>query len=603
MKSLLLNLPAETDLAATLAVPVPDPLLPPLGTLYWRERFARPLLRRILAALRSTAREEAENPLPPLTDALYADYHTTGIRQRFEAVYFERRRRLARSLFCALADGPESEFVPSAVRKLEEIFDEVAWELPAHVSSPDGKDPTVIGLFAAETAHLMAQCACLLGDALPEDLRHRIRARLRTQIADAYLTRSEELLWPRETDNWNAVCHQGILGAALLLEDNPNRLARLLHAAAPRLACFLDGFTADGGCTEGPTYWAYGFGAFMALNEQLEWRTRGRLSLVAGQEERVRAIARYGVTVTLAGGYVVNFADSQETPLEAHGPLLAYLGRRLNEPACMELAQVIYGGIEKHGMDMNSARCDVFYLERLLRHCPEGRTPPALHRRFDVLPDLQVFVARGGDSHGVYWEFAAKGGHNGEHHNHNDCGTYVVHLDGVPAIVEMGRPEYTSETFGPKRYENNATRSRGHSVPVINGCEQAEGAEHAARVLRVTDGDGRVEIVLDLTRCYPQEAGCTSCVRKFVFEPGRLRVEDTVQLAASGEVETAVILPDSEKQRVRIEPSEGTMLAATEVLRYRSPEHPDAAVRRLVLRHPAPASAIALSYSILAEDD
>jgi hypothetical protein len=598
MKSLFLNLPAETDLAAILAVPVSAPLLPPLGSSFWRERFARPPLRRILAPLRSTANEEAEHPLPPLTDALYADYHATGIRQRFEAVYFERRRRLARALFCALADGPESELVPSAVRKLQEVFEEVAWELPAHVSSPDGKDPTVIGLFAAETAHLMAQCACLLGDALPDDLRHRIRARLDTQITDAYLTRGEELFWPRETDNWNAVCHQGILGAALLLEDNPNRLARLLHAAAPRLARFLDGFAADGGCTEGPTYWAYGFGAFMALNEQLEWRSNGRFSLLAGQEERMRAIARYGVTVTLAGGCVVNFADSQGTPLEAHGPLLAYLSRRLNEPACMELAQVMYGEIEEHGMDMNSPRCDVFYLERLLRHCPEGRPPTVLPQRFDALPDLQVFVARGPDSHGVYWEFAAKGGHNGEHHNHNDCGTYVVHLDGVPAIVEMGRPEYTSETFGPRRYECNATRSRGHSVPVINGCEQAEGAEHAARVVQVTASDGHVEIVFDLTRCYPQEAGCTSCVRKFVFEPGQLRVVDTIQLAAAGEVETAVILPDSEEQRVRIEPSDGTVLAAAEILHYRSPDNPDAVVQRLVLKPPAPSTTILLAYTV-----
>lgn len=606
MKNLLFDAPSQAELCACLAQGSAEPLLPPLGAPFWQERFARPRLRRIMETLRPVAQAQADEPLPPLTDELYADFHVSGSRQRFEAVYFERRRRLARTLFCALADGPGSAFVPSAVRQLEEIFDEVAWELPAHVVSPDGKDPAVVGLFAAETAHLMAQCACLLGDALPAALGRRIGERLRTQIFDAYLTHGGEdgaWSWSRSTSNWNAVCHQGILGAALLLEHNPERLVRLLHAAAPRLACFLAGFTADGGCTEGPTYWAYGFGWFMALNEQLEWRSNGKLSLVTGQEERIRAIARYGVTVCLAGGRVVNFADSGAVSSDGHGPLLAYLGRRLDESACTDQARVLYGRLDEQGVNMGSIRCDVFYLERLFRHAPQGSPAAAPAARFDALPDLQVFVARGADARGVYWEFAAKGGHNGEHHNHNDCGTYVVHLDGVPAVMELGRPEYTRETFGPRRYENNATRSRGHSIPVINGCEQAAGAEYAARVLRATHDHGRVEIEIDLTRCYPQEARCTSCIRRFVFAPGRLRVEDTIQLAAPGEVETAVILPDSEERRVCIEPSERTLVAATEVLRYRSPEHPDVAVRRLVLKPAAPASTIALAYTILAEDD
>jgi hypothetical protein len=70
------------------------------------------------------------------------------------------------------------------------------------------------------------------------------------------------------------------------------------------------------------------------------------------------------------------------------------------------------------------------------------------------------------------------------------------------------------------------------------------------------------------------------------------------QFAATGEVETAVILPDSEEQRVRIEPSDGTVLAAAEILHYRSPDNPDAAVRRLVLKPPAPSTTILLAYTV-----
>ena len=76
---------------------------------------------------------------------------------------------------------------------------------------------------------------------------------------------------------------------------------------------------------------------------------------------------------------------------------------------------------------------------------------------------------------------AVKGGHNGEHHNHNDVGSFVVASDGVPVIVDAGRPTYTAQTFGPDRYAIWTMQSGWHNVPVIGGREQLPGAEHAAR--------------------------------------------------------------------------------------------------------------------------
>ena len=76
---------------------------------------------------------------------------------------------------------------------------------------------------------------------------------------------------------------------------------------------------------------------------------------------------------------------------------------------------------------------------------------------------------------------AVKGGHNGEHHNHNDVGSFVVASDGVPVIVDAGRPTYTAQTFGPDRYAIWTMQSGWHNVPVIGGREQLPGAAHAAR--------------------------------------------------------------------------------------------------------------------------
>ena len=64
---------------------------------------------------------------------------------------------------------------------------------------------------------------------------------------------------------------------------------------------------------------------------------------------------------------------------------------------------------------------------------------------------------------------AAKGGHNGESHNHNDIGNFIVYADGEPEIIDVGNCVYTAKTFGAERYELMNTRSKNHNVPLIGG--------------------------------------------------------------------------------------------------------------------------------------
>ena len=51
---------------------------------------------------------------------------------------------------------------------------------------------------------------------------------------------------------------------------------------------------------------------------------------------------------------------------------------------------------------------------------------------------IQVMAARekGGSPEGLY--LAAKGGHNAESHNHNDVGSCIMFVDGLPGIIDVG---------------------------------------------------------------------------------------------------------------------------------------------------------------------
>ncbi len=362
------------------------------------------------------------------------------------------------------------------------------------------------------------------------------------------------------------------------------------------LRLFLSGFTPDGGCSEGTGYWSYGFGWFVVLNEQLETRTGGELSLFEG-DEHIRKIARFGPRMALSGGKLVNFADNGAegslSPL-----LLGYLGERLGEPDCIRQSTKSYRRLIQSGIAMDTVRCDVFMLGRLFLRCPEkpgeaDETPAA----DCFLPDLAVIVAHGADR-GHVWDFAAKAGHNNEHHNHNDCGSFLLNIDGVRLVAEIGAPEYVKDFFSPKRYEFLAARSRGHAVPVINGCEQRDGAAFASHVVAHSLNKERVEFVVDATATYPTEAGCRKFVRDVRFEkqPGKLTLRDTFELSRIEELEGTVIsiypvsvekdhaIIRAERLALVVRALPGTKLDRVEVLPFQDHVGKEAFIHRLVMK-------------------
>lgn len=551
MRNLLHDLPSVGEVQAILERGR-RPIFPGAPDPAWERVGAKQAVQEWLRQIRARASDERDIPMPVLTDELYEDFHKTGRGLPFSQPYFERRRRLSRAVVCTLFDEESardqarydprtSRWWPSLMAKLEDVLGEVAWAIPAHVGTPTGKDPMEIDLFAAETANLMGEILTLFEPYLADVTTHRIRERLREQFVDNYLNR-DEFRWSKGTSNWNAVCHHGVLGAALACEPDERRVAQLLHKAAGFLPFFLRGFTSDGGCSEGPGYWEYGFGSFSILNDQLERATAHALSWMDG-DEQVRAIARYAPRMSLIEGRLVNFADCRP-----HGPLrpflFQYLGQRLREEECLEQAAANYWEVFRHPLNIDAQRCDISFLLRLFWYCPdEVKAPPLTGSRTVSFPQLQVLVHKGASGSRQWVEFSGKGGHNAEHHNHNDLGSFLLHVDGRPLVCEIGGPEYTRQYLRENRYDFIAARSMGHSVPLINGVEQAPGREYCATPGEPQIAGHHVAWKLDLTKGYPPAAHCRSCTRTFTYdgEKGELEVKDAFLLALCDSLETALI--------------------------------------------------------------
>ncbi len=599
MRNVLLEDVSRSEIARTLRETGTRPLIPPREDPCWRDEAVCFPVDRWLAEIRAQAVRHAGEPLPELTDDLYADFARTGRRRLFEEVYFERRRRLGDVAVTALF-APEGEELEQWLALLlpcaESILEEESWALPAHVKDPSGKDPLEIDLFAAETANLLAELLTVFGDDIPAPLERRIRERLRREIFANYLERGEEFPWTGATHNWNAVCHQGVVGAALAIEEDVELVAEIVRRAGRALRLFLGGFSDEGGCSEGPAYWNYGFGWFSVLNEQLETRTGGRLTLFEG-DPRIREIARFPCRVSLAGGCVVNFSDS-EPKADFRPSILQYLGERLDDDDLRDEARYRYAELGTESFPQGGIREDLFHHVRLFLYCPDDVPPePEEPPREDFyFPRLGVLVARGHGRGDIPVEFAAKGGDNAEHHNHNDCGSFLYHAGGRRFAVEIGSPEYDRDYFGDLRYTCLAARSLGHSVPRINGCEQRAGQPYRAEVVEVDRAGDAVVFRLDLTRAYPPAAGCVRVLRTFRFDRTRgwLEVEDTCALTEAATWESALVtdasvaidgdavLLDRTECRVRVDPGSGTRLNAVESYAWRTHAGEPATVRRIV---------------------
>jgi hypothetical protein len=599
MTNLLISSITETEITRILDTTSGSALLPAMGSPAWREVGDRPLMRKWLSSIKDLAGKEIAKPMPQLSQELYQEFYVNGSRVPFETAYFERRRRLARAAICALLDdsADRDRWLGSLREKTLDVFSEFSWALPAHVNSPSGRDPLHIDLFSAETANLMAELLTLFPTVFSPEETAAIKTRIRRDFSENYTNRHEDFFWTKATNNWNAVCHQGVLGAALALEEDNRLLARILMLARKYLPLFLRGFGGDGACSEGPGYWQYGFGWFCVLNEQLETRTKGQLSLIEG-DPHVREIAHFGPRVTLSNFHFVNFSDSPRTGALSPS-LLTYLGKRLKNDNLIAHARKSYERLDQTGLNLQGQRTDLLYFVRLLLNTPEDtKVDQTLEPEDFFFKDLAVIVAAGRDERKHLWEFAAKGGNNAEQHNHNDCGSYLLNIDGSPVVVEIGAPEYTKDFFRENRYQYLAARTLGHSLPIVNGREQAAGPQYAAKVISWELAPTHTEFSLDLAECYPSDAHCSELIRSFYFDKiqGRLRVKEFFDLSVHQSFETSVLTEEPVEMSgqcavihakagdVLVRPFDETLIIGVETHEYRDHGGNPRKIFRIILR-------------------
>jgi hypothetical protein len=533
----------------------------------WRDIRSSDVIAPLLEEVRESAETATGESIPEITASMIRQYVEGDDVAR--STYLSRsrtHRSRLRNFAIAECLDDEGEYLDDVLDYAWTLCEWTSWVYPANLKrrgheneSVDGipryrPDPehTSIDLSASGIGFLLAETDYLLGDALNPGLRERIRTEVEHRILAPYEARDDYWWLEAPTNNWNAVCNANCLGAALYLEDDPERLARLTAKAAASIEAYLRGFGGDGGTVEGVSYWNYGVGNYVKLADMLEARTEGRFSLfdVPVLEE----IASFPVRAELSPGRYPAFSDASETT--TIDPAVATrLGTRFDQPGLLALANEAFEKDDPE--DLLSPRTLAW-----CRDLPDAERPVPVER--ELFEGVEWWLVRDAPEDPDGLVVAAKGGDNAESHNHNDCGTFVVHYRGESLLTDLGSPAYSQSYFDPEeRYEFFAARSLGHSVPYPNGTEQEPmpdwydeeaglwmrevrepGPEDTPDAVIVDSETGAVErFVLELEDCYPATADLDSLERTFEFDrdEGRLSVADRADFEEPGTLESMFV--------------------------------------------------------------
>ncbi|UZX01445.1 heparinase [Arthrobacter sp. CDRTa11] len=497
------------------------------------------------AGLAAEARTECGTAWPQPLVSHYARYFRDGNRTAYEGLVGARQQRLTRAVVMAVLSGRDAgtrdggmaagreagtgpgrdrgraasdtracaagasshDWLDEAIDGAYLLCEQSSWSWAAHddVFSRNGdvvpdKSRPYLDLGAGEVAAQLAWTDFVLGDSLDvraPGLRRRIRQETAERVITPFL---ERLDWhwlglDGDVHNWNPWIHTNLIAAALFLVDSPQLKAVTVARCIEGLDRFLASIPADGAIDEGFAYWWNGAGRALEGLALLEEATRGELGV---DLPVVRQLVSFPHRMHLGGSWFLNVADGPARA--ARGLPWDMLHRwavRLEDSDTARHAASFVSGQPEATAGLGRVLHSLLHgteADRTEKHGTEkggadesgGRAPLV---PFTYLPSVQIMVAReaAGTAQGLL--LAAKGGHNGEHHNHRDVGSVVVAVDGVPLLVDAGQPTYTAKTFGPDRYDIRAMQSAWHSVPAPFGLEQGTGKDFAADVLQAPTPD------------------------------------------------------------------------------------------------------------------
>ena len=481
----------------------------------------------------------------------FAAWAREGERGRFDAAMYALRTRLNMMTVATMLDVPGAReqyenilyaflHLPTwslAAHHFDRIFEDTWDNIPEGPFDETGRIRGIgrsrkqcLDLCSCSAAFGIAESAQLLEGRVETSLLRWARQECYHRVLGNFMQLSPYPHFEINPNNWSGVCMSSIGGAAIYLITEPRTLAPVLMRVLEALQVHLSGYYDDGASPEGFGYWQYGFEYFLMFADLLRQRTGGKIDLL--DDEKVTRIAGFGTDCCFKGGLKLPFGDCNTRGVydEAVGRYVGARGVPVPPP-----------GDAKQSFDAAFEHTNL-----MIRHLVWDMKPQARAMawpRSAVYPVSELFMGFYRTPEDPVY-LLVKGGNNGESHNHNDVGTFVVIRGDRMLAADTTGGKYNKDYFSEKRYTFFGTRSGGHNFPLVDGVEQEGHGRCRCKAFKAQRLADRDVIEMDLTGTLKAEA-LEGLFRRAEGErsTGRIVIEDRFLLNRPADIRDRVIVP------------------------------------------------------------
>ncbi len=368
--------------------------------------------------------------------------------------------QLQASALMSLIYPENEEYYDNLLKIVWAYLNEYAWGPLGHFSeyyygkTPADFDNGLIDIFAASAGFGLAEVKNLFKDRFPKLLQDRISHEIRRHIIDPYLTR--RFFWETHNNNWTAVCTGAVAGT--LIYEAPELYYKNQERIHRSMKCYLDSYKDDGMCVEGVGYWSFGFGFFASYALLERELTGGEVDWF--KDEKVKEISKFLQKTFLDKDIIITYSDASVRQTYSVGlpHMLRYVYGEEIEPLTSGASIVV-----KDNTHFNFALRSFIY-----------------YSQSNIATEIRKNVTYSGKSSNYFvkrtgaYGFSAKGGCNGESHNHIDVGTFILARNNKQILCDIGAGPYEEGYHTSKRYTFFHPSSFSHNIPIIDGCGQSD---------------------------------------------------------------------------------------------------------------------------------
>jgi hypothetical protein len=332
------------------------------------------------------------------------------------------------------------------------------------------------------------------------------------------------MFWISSSNNWNAVCHGGMIAASLAIaEKDPELAAKTIARALEKLPNSLNEYGPDGIYPEGPSYWGYGPSYSVLASEMLSTALGSDFGI--SESPGFMESANFRLLATAPSGEYFNFADSDGRQGGGGSVLLTWFAAKTGDEIYLDKPFLENpenaGRLAGPGLVWLSQFTQTRTGELPLEWHGKGRNP--------------IAVFQGGKEDAGEFYLAVKGGSANISHGNMDAGTFIFELNGVRWVIDPGnQPYYPLNRIGFNlsghcqdcpRWTLMTKRNQGHSTITVNDARFIVKA-HAP----ITDfnSGNKPEVTIDMTEIFG--GNLTSLQRKFIKESNKsFIIEDQIE--------------------------------------------------------------------------